>query len=132
MEEFKVISVKDNIAYTNEYDETAYEEFIRYKPDYKIMEMDWIRLFKDAVRSFILNTESIMQTNIFDEEKTNYIIEKSAEYAILYFNSGHDERILRIFKGVLTDIIRGYSYQQNMYTKIINQLYAGIVKLIEV
>lgn len=110
---------------------TAYEEFMRWRPNYQALGNAWFEIFADAVRSLLLNTESVSKVGI-NEEKVANIITAACRYASLYHQSEDGDRALYILRGVLDDVIRGYEYRDHKYDSIVEKLYQRIVDLITV
>lgn len=132
MERIKVISTINNIQYSQTQANTAYEEFLRFKPIYEDLQEDWSTMFKDAVTSFLYNYEAVNKTGLLRYDKMDHIVEKANQYAIIYFNSGKKDRVLYIFRGVLNDIIRDCNYSQDNYLNMTNFIFEKIKELITV
>lgn len=134
MENFKVSTVKGNIEYSyngNVIVGTAYEEFLKVKPNPSTLGNDWYDLFEDAIRSFILNTASNASCSglhsIMDD-----IISASKRYAKLYNVTIAEDKYkaLFIFKGVLKDIVTGYDSSKNA-DRLVSYLHDGICAAIK-
>lgn len=133
MEKIVTSAVIGNQVYSNGIEQhgTAYEEFMRWRPIESVLGDAWYEIFNDAVRSLILNTESINKIGI-NKEQVDDIVSASSRYARLYFRTHREgDSALYIFKGVLDDVIRGYDYEDHRYDYIVNGLYDKIVALIK-
>ena len=139
MEQIIVTTSKNGLSYKEDGSAihgTAYEEFMRWRPTYSGLGQEWFNIFGDAVRSLILNTESVQKVNL--GSKVDMIVEISKRYARIYYHAegvsreADSSRALFIFKGVLMDLIRDYNYMDPRYNALIDGLYDKICDLIKV
>jgi len=135
MENVKVEVQRGNHIYRDgvELHGTAYEEFLRWAPNRMYLGADlWNDMFKDAVRSVVLNSDSIQDNDLAN--KVDEIVVASIKYSKIYFQSGEDcrDRALFIFHGVLRDIIYGYTYKDTRLDFLVEGLYKKIVDLIRI
>lgn len=138
MENIVVTTTKGGLSYKEDGSAihgTAYEEFMRWRPTYTGLGQEWFNIFGDAVRSLILNTESVQKVNLAD--KVEKIVDISKRYAYIYYNTEgqtretDSSRALFIFKGVLMDLVRDYNYMDPKYDKLVDGLYNKICDLIK-
>ena len=135
MENFTVAVQKGNRIYdTNgvEWHGTAYEEFLRWKPNASVLGTMWYDMFADAVRSLLLNTESV-QKNGITSKMVDDIISAARRYASIYLNNPNDgDRAMFIFRGILMDIMRNYEYTDHRWDNLVEGLYQKIMDLVKV
>lgn len=139
MEKIIVTTSKNGLSYKEDGSAihgTAYEEFMRWRPTYSGLGQEWLNLFGDAVRSLILNTESVQKVNLGN--KVNQIVDISKRYARIYYategaaREADSSRALFIFRGVLMDLVRDYNYMDPRYDDLVDGLYKKICDLIRV
>ena len=135
MENFTVTVQKGNHIYdTNgtEWHGTAYEEFLRWRPNASVLGAAWYDMFADAIRSLLLNTESVQKIGI-TAEMVEEIIMAAKRYAAIYLtNPSGGDRAMYIFRGVLMDIMRKYNYGDCRFDKLIEGFYQKIMDLVKV
>ncbi len=134
MENIKVEACIGNHVYKNgiEMHGTVYEEFIRWRPNYNGLGESWFSIFDDAVRSLVLNTESLQSNDL--HMKVDDIVKAANKYARIYMASPVDcrDRALYMLHGVLQDIVRDYQYRDTRYDTLVQGLYEKISALVKV
>lgn len=135
MENFTVTVQKGNHIYdTNgiEWHGTAYEEFLRWRPNASVLGAAWYDMFADAIRSLLLNTESVQKIGI-TTGMVEEIIMAARRYAAIYLsNPSSGDRAMYIFRGVLMDIMRKYDYGDCRFDNLIEGFYQKIMDLVKV
>ena len=135
MENFTVTVQKGNRIYDAngiEWHGTAYEEFLRWKPNASVLGAAWYDMFGDAIRSLLLNTESVQKIGITPEMVEDIII-AARRYAVIYMsNPSCGDRAMYIFRGVLMDIMRKYDYADCRFDNLIEGFYQKIMDLVKV
>lgn len=135
MENFTVTVQKGNHIYdTNgiEWHGTAYEEFLRWRPNASVLGAAWYDMFADAIRSLLLNTESVQKIGI-TAGMVEEIIMAARRYAAIYLsNPSSGDRAMYIFRGVLMDIMRKYDYGDCRFDNLIEGFYQKIMDLVKV
>ncbi len=132
MEKFIVGTKIDGIQYNGDAKlYTTYEAFIMYKPDVNSLGEDWFILFKEAIRSLVLNTESVWNTGLL-ANKLDEIIRVSCIYARIYFSSSDSNRSLALLRSNIYDIVRGYKYNATGSNELALNLFEKIAALIKI
>ena len=135
MENFTVTVQKGNRIYDAngiEWHGTAYEEFLRWRPNASVLGAAWYDMFADAIRSLLLNTESVQKIGI-TTGMVEEIIMAARRYAVIYLsNPSSGDRAMYIFRGVLMDIMRKYDYGDCRFDNLIEGFYQKIMDLVKV
>lgn len=132
---FNSIVVKDGIAIQPStgmiISGTAYEEFLRQKPNYKLLGDYYFELLRDATRSLILN---LSNTSGFDYLRSICTELENAciRYAKLYYFTENESknRALVILRGVVQDLVS--NYHPNKKYELVDTIFDGMQSLIKV
>jgi len=110
---------------------TAYEEFLKQKPNYSLLGDYYFELLRDATRSLVLNTAN---SHGFDYLRTICIDLENAciRYAKLYYFTENEskDRALVILRGVIQDLISNYHH--NKRYDLVDTIFKGMEALIKV
>ena len=110
---------------------TAYEEFLKQKPNHASLGEYYFDLLRDATRSLILNTAN---SSGFDYLRNICVELENAciRYAKLYYYTENEskDRALVILRGVIQDLVSNYHF--NKKYDLVDTIFNGMVKLIKV
>lgn len=108
---------------------TAYEEFLKVKPNIETLGNLWYELFNDAIQSYVLNLAKSDSTYSYLSAIVGNIISTCDRYTHIYFQSKDGDRALLILKGVLKDIINQYDYNSN--SPATDMIFKAVISLIK-
>lgn len=131
---FNSVVVRNGISVTstgNMTSGTAYEEFLRQKPNYSLLGEYYFELLRDATRSLVLNTAN---TSGFDYLRNICTELENAciRYAKLYYFTENEskDRALVILRGVIQDLVSNYHCDKKY--DLVDVIFNGMQMLIKV
>ena len=131
---FNSVLVKNGVALApdgNMVSGTAYEEFLKQRPNYTQLGEYYFELLRDATRSLVLNTANIYGfdylRNICTELENACI-----RYAKLYYYTENESknRALVILRGVIQDLVSNYHHDKKF--ELVDVIFNGMQSLIKV
>ena len=110
---------------------TAFEEFLKQKPNYVQLGDYYFELLRDATRSLVLNTANSSGFDYLRDICTE-LEDACIRYAKLYYYTENESknRALVILRGVVQDLISNYHY--NKKYELVDTIFNGMEKLIKV
>ena len=110
---------------------TAYEEFLRQKPNYVSLGEYYFELLRDATRSLVLNTANYSGMD-FLHSICKELEDACIRYARLYYHTEVEDkdRALVILRGVIQDLVSNYHHDKKY--DVVDSLFNGMESLIKV
>ena len=130
---FKVTVVSNGISYDSngKTSGTAFEEFLKQKPNVQALGEYYYELLRDATRSLILNTANMHGIDYLYNIHVQ-LEDACIRYAKLYYHAGNGEgeRAMVILRGVVQDLVS--NYRSNKKYDTVDIIFKGMEALIKV